>query len=89
MIDKDLLDILACPETRQDLVQADAGLIEKINGAIKAGQLKTRAGQKISRPIDGGLVQKRDRKYLYPIIDGIPVLLIEEAIPLDGLLSSA
>lgn len=85
MIDKDLLDILACPETKQDLEPADAGLIEKINRAISEGKIESRSGQKLTAPIGGGLVQKNDRKYLYPIIDGIPVLLIEEAIPLNNL----
>lgn len=85
MIDKDLLDILACPETKQELELADAALIEKINGAINQGKIKTRSGQKLTSPIDGGLVQKKDRKYLYPIVDEIPVLLIEEAIPLEQL----
>lgn len=85
MIDKDLLNILACPETKQELELADAALIEKINRAISAGKLKTRSGQKLSSPIDGGLVQRKDRKYLYPIMDQIPVLLIEEAIPLEHL----
>jgi uncharacterized protein len=53
-ISKDLLDILACPKCKGDLV-----LTEKEDGLIC------------------------DRcKLLYPIRDGIPVMLIDEAIPI-------
>jgi len=82
MIDKELLDILVCPENRTPLHLADEGLVGKINQRIAAGQVKNRIGQPVERPIDGGLVRK-DGKVLYPIVDGIPVLLIDEAIPLD------
>jgi uncharacterized protein YbaR (Trm112 family) len=40
------------------------------------------AGQSITQPVDGALVRK-DKKLLYPIIDGIPVMLSDQAIPLD------
>ena len=35
MVDKELLNILCCPETKQDLVLADQELIDKINQLIK------------------------------------------------------
>jgi uncharacterized protein YbaR (Trm112 family) len=34
-------------------------------------------------PLDGGLI-RGDRKMLYPIREDIPVMLIEEGIPLEG-----
>ena len=83
MIDEELLNIIACPETKQDLVLADPGLVEKINNLIEKGDLLNRSGQKITETIDGGLIQKDDRKYLYPIRDDIPILLIDESISLD------
>lgn len=84
MINEELLNIIACPETKQDLVLAEPELVDKINGLIERGELLNRAGQKIEERIDGGLVQKEDRKYLYPVRNDISVLLIEEAIPLDA-----
>jgi uncharacterized protein len=36
----------------------------------------------VSGELDGGLIRS-DRKILYPIRDHIPVMLIEEGIPLD------
>ena len=88
MIDKELLDIIACPETKQDLVLAEPELIEKINLLIEKGEVMNRSKQKVSEKIDGGLIQKVDRKYLYPKRDHIPILLIDESIPLEALNTS-
>ncbi|MGH7850109.1 MAG: Trm112 family protein [Thermodesulfobacteriota bacterium] len=88
MIDKELLDIIACPETKQDLVLAEPELIERINLLIEKGEVMNRSKQKVSEKIDGGLIQKEDRKYLYPIRDHIPILLIDESIPLEALNNS-
>jgi uncharacterized protein YbaR (Trm112 family) len=84
-IDKDLLAIICCPETKQDVSLADDALIGQLNDRIGNGTLKTKAGQIITERLDGGLV-RADKKILYPIREDIPVLLIEEGIPLEGLL---
>lgn len=81
MVDKVLLEILVCPEDKTPVREADAGLVDKINAAIKAGTLKNRAGDAVEKPIDGGLIRE-DGKYLYPVRDEIPVMLIDEAIAL-------
>ena len=81
MIDSELLKIMCCPETHQTIAFAEPSLIEKLNLQIDAGQLKNRAGQPIKEKIDGGLVRE-DRKFAYPIRENIPVMLIDEAIPL-------
>ncbi len=82
MIDEKLLDILACPDNHSPLSLADEQLLAKLNAAISAGKLKNKAGQPVEEPVQGGLVRE-DRTLLYPIVDGIPVLLIDEALPLD------
>ena len=84
MINEDLLNILACPETRQDLTFADDKLIQQINRLIEQGSLHNRAKEKVSQKIDGGLVRK-DRQYLYPVRENIPILLIDEAIALNNI----
>ncbi len=86
MINEELLNIIVCPETKQDLVIAENGIVEKINTLIENGDLLNRSKQKVTEKIDGGLIQKDDRKYLYPIRDGIPILLIDESIALEGVL---
>ena len=83
-MDEGLLHILACPETRESVSPADRTLVDRINREIEAGKLVDRGGEQVTEPIDGGLV-RRDRRYLYAIRRGVPVLLVEAAIPLEGL----
>ena len=81
MLDPDLLKIMCCPETQQPFGLAEPSLIEKLNRQIAAGQLSNRAGQLVKEKIDGGLVRD-DKKFLYPVRGNIPIMLIDEAIPL-------
>ena len=82
MIDLELLKILCCPETRQPLRAAEPELVQRLNEQIDSGRLRNRAGQPVTRKCDAGLVRE-DRRFLYPICQQIPILLIQEAIPLD------
>lgn len=81
--DLELLKILCCPETHQELKLAAPPVLEKLNLEIAAGQLQNRAGQTVLEKVDGGLV-RADGRYLYPMRENIPVLLVDEAIPLAG-----
>jgi uncharacterized protein YbaR (Trm112 family) len=83
MIDPELLKILCCPETHQEVRLAEAAVIDKLNGQIAAGALVNRAGQPVKEKIEGGLV-RADGKVLYPIRRNIPVMLVDEGIPLAG-----
>lgn len=80
MIDPELLKILCCPETHQTLTPAEPALIEKLNDQIQAGSLRNRAGKAVNEKFEGGLVRE-DGKFLYPIRQNIPIMLIDEAIP--------
>lgn len=84
MVHEELLKILVCPENKTPVALADDALVARANAAIEAGTLKNRAGEAVQSKIDGGLV-RADRAYLYPIRDDIPIMLIDEAIPLDQL----
>ena len=81
MIDKELLDILACPETKEPVHLAEQPLIDQLNVRIEQGEITNRGGKQVEKKIDGGLV-RQDGVYLYPIEDEIPIMLIDEAIPL-------
>ncbi|HLF18352.1 MAG TPA: hypothetical protein VI749_05595 [Candidatus Omnitrophota bacterium] len=83
MIDKTLLSILACPETKKDLELADKQTVAQVNDLIRQGKLLNRAKERVSKNIDGGLFRKGDRSCLYPIRDNIPILLIDELILLN------
>ncbi|HEY6084260.1 MAG TPA: Trm112 family protein [Nitrospira sp.] len=81
-LDKDLLAILCCPETKLAVSLADDALIEKLNDAVRRGVLKNKAKKPVTDLMDGGLIRS-DRKILYPVREDIPVMLIEEGIPLE------
>jgi uncharacterized protein YbaR (Trm112 family) len=81
MIRPELLKMLVCPENRTPLEVASSELVAKINRAVAAGQLTNQGGRKVERPLDAGLV-RADRAVLYPIVDEIPLMLVDEAIPL-------
>ncbi len=84
MIDPDLLNSLVCPENRTPLAEVSDETLARLNDAVRAGSLKNRVGRKIESLLDGGLVRE-DGAILYPVLDGIPVLLIDEGIPFDQL----
>ncbi len=84
MTPADLLDILRCPQTGQRLTACEPDLLARLNQVIAQPAVSgvlTLAGHPVARTLDGGLV-RRDGTALYPIWDGIPVLLADEAISL-------
>ncbi|MEP6634700.1 MAG: Trm112 family protein [Luteimonas sp.] len=78
-MDRKLLDILVCPATRQPLAQLDKYGLDALNRAIAAGSVRRNDGGAQTDAVREALVTQ-DRKMLYRIDDGIPVLLIEDGI---------
>jgi len=78
-MDRKLLDLLVCPATRQPLALLDKPGLEALNRAIAAGGVQRADDTPQTEPLREALIT-RDRKTLYRVDDGIPVLLIEEAI---------
>ena len=58
MIDNELLDILACPETKEPVKLAEQSLIDELNAKAERGELTNRGGEKVERQMDGGLVRE-------------------------------
>jgi uncharacterized protein YbaR (Trm112 family) len=81
MIDAELIALLACPESKEPVHLAEPALIERLNRAISSGKVHKRGGDAVTELLDGGLV-RADGKILYPIRDDIPIMLVEEGIPL-------
>jgi len=78
-MDRKLLDILACPASRQPLALLEARGLDALNQAIRAGGVQRGDDSLQSEPLREALIT-RDRKRVYRIDDGIPVLLVEEGI---------
>jgi uncharacterized protein YbaR (Trm112 family) len=79
MIDPEFLAFLVCPTTRQPLREATDAELAAANAAIGQGQVRNRGGNPVSCSLSLGLVTT-DGSWLYPVQDGIPILLSSEAI---------
>ncbi len=84
MLQPELLNVLRCPDDHSRLSPASDETVRRINAAVREGRLTNRAGKQPDGQLDGGLVRE-DGAFIYPIIDGIPVLLRDDAIALDQL----
>lgn len=78
-MDRKLLDILCCPSSRQPLALLESRGLDVVNRAIAAGEVQRVDGSAQDAALREALVT-RDRKLVYRVDDGIPVLLAEEAI---------
>ncbi len=83
VIDKELLEILACPETHQRLALASPEQLASLNDRIRAGGVKSVGGTPVELELEAGLVRE-DGAIVYAIRDEIPVLLIDEGIALGA-----
>ena len=83
-MDKRLLTILRCPVSHKGLAVLKKDKLAKINAAIAAGELVNHEGTKVATPLAEALVTD-DGERVYPIDDGIPVLLEDESISMEQL----
>jgi len=79
MVEKELLELLACPQSHQPLREAAPELLARVNARIARGELANQGGTKLQVALVEALVRE-DGQVLYPVLDGIPMLLAEEAI---------
>ena len=82
-MDRTLLDLLVCPATHQPLHRLDAAQRERVNAAIGRGEL-TRGDGAVETVAVADALATRDGRTVYRIDDGIPVLLVDEAIDTRG-----
>ena len=75
----DLIAILVCPESKQPVAAATAAQLAALNNSIRAGNIYNRAGARVEQELTEALVRE-DGRVLYPVEDGIPVMLVEESI---------
>lgn len=75
----ELLEILCCPVSRRPLVPLGPGRLERLQSRIADGEVLYVDGSPVTEPFDEALITD-DRKVIYSILDGIPVLLPERGI---------
>ena len=77
-----LESILVCPgENGRRLKMADPVLVESVNRLISSGRVRNRTGTVVSQDLEDALVTE-DEKVLFPVCNGIPVLVSDDAIDL-------
>jgi uncharacterized protein YbaR (Trm112 family) len=74
-----LLDILCCPVSHEPLLPLSRAKLKILNQAIEAGGVKTVEHADVTEALSEALIT-RNHKVVYPIVDGIPVLLAERGI---------
>jgi uncharacterized protein YbaR (Trm112 family) len=78
-MDPNLLNIICCPVTREKLTAATPKQIALINAEIANSMLKKLDGSLAEKPQSKALINVT-KTLLYPIEEGIPILLESEAI---------
>jgi len=80
-VDESFLSLLRCPRTGGELRPAGAEELAVYNKGVGEGRLSNAAGRKLTQAMEGALVSECG-SWLYPVHEGIPVLLVEEAVAL-------
>jgi uncharacterized protein len=83
-LDRKLLDIICCPVTRSSLELLPEHELGVLNELIGLNRIKNREDSVVDAPLTEALVT-RSGKLIYPIRDGIPVLLEDQAMSLQQL----
>jgi len=73
---------VVCPETRQSMSVAGDDVIARLRAEIESATLRNRGGETVAGELTAGFIRE-DGKVLYPVLDDVPVLLVEGSIELE------
>ncbi len=79
----ELVALLACPVDASVLAPAPQALLDLLTGEAARRALRNAAGRLVEGPLGQGLVTA-DGHRLYRVVDGVPVLVVDEAIILTA-----
>jgi len=83
-IDRKLLEILCCPVTKRAVIPLSKDKLQRLNRLIAAEDLQYADGSTIKGPLKEALITDNSTT-IYRIEDGIPVMLEDESIRVQGL----
>lgn len=83
-INKKLLDVLCCPQTKIPVEIMGADVLAALNQKIFAGEVQYCDETKVDEPLAAALITK-NHETIYRIDDDIPVMIQEKGIPADQL----
>jgi uncharacterized protein YbaR (Trm112 family) len=81
-MDASLLELICCPQTHQTLTTLTPDKLAEVNRSISLGEISTVNGIVVRTPLPAALVRE-DGRVIYPISNGIPLLVPEEGILFD------
>ncbi len=79
VLDRKLLDILCCPVTRIPVRPMSRNELARLNAAIAAGKVTQADGETVTEALKEALITENEER-IYPVDDGIPVMLEERSI---------
>ena len=81
-LDKHLLEILVGPATKTPVKLLAKDKLAILNREVDKGAVAYVDGSPVDGPLDEALITE-DGRTLYRVSDDIPVMLVDEAIPLE------
>ncbi len=83
-VNQELLDILCCPKTKVPVERFPEEKIKDLNALIQDGKALYADGVKVDETVSEALITE-DKKTIYRVDDGIPIMLIDKGIPTENL----
>lgn len=78
-VDRKLLEILCCPVTRVPVERLPAAKLRLVNEAIRGGRVKQADGSPVETELSEALITSTGTT-IYPVEDGIPLMLEDRSI---------